>query len=75
MNVTKKALKEEVVFVEVDKRYSWCSCGLSQNQPFCDGTHKEKGESLPVRMWFDRDQKIFFSRENGKLQLRTEEKN
>lgn len=20
--------------------YSWCSCGLSRNQPFCDGSHK-----------------------------------
>ena len=29
---------------EVDLRdgqkYFWCSCGLSQNQPFCDGAHK-----------------------------------
>ncbi len=21
------------------KNYAWCSCGLSQNQPFCDGKH------------------------------------
>jgi CDGSH-type Zn-finger protein len=21
--------------------YAWCSCGLSQKQPFCDGSHKE----------------------------------
>ncbi len=20
--------------------YYWCSCGQSQNQPFCDGAHK-----------------------------------
>ncbi len=20
--------------------YAWCSCGLSKNQPFCDGAHK-----------------------------------
>jgi CDGSH-type Zn-finger protein len=20
--------------------YSWCACGLSKNQPFCDGSHK-----------------------------------
>jgi CDGSH-type Zn-finger protein len=20
--------------------YSWCACGRSKNQPFCDGTHK-----------------------------------
>lgn len=29
--------------VEVKKgqKYFWCSCGLSKNQPFCDGAHKE----------------------------------
>ncbi|XP_045622292.1 CDGSH iron-sulfur domain-containing protein 3, mitochondrial [Procambarus clarkii] len=21
------------------KRYLWCACGYSKNQPFCDGTH------------------------------------
>ena len=26
--------------VEAGKKYFWCSCGLSQNQPFCDGAHK-----------------------------------
>ncbi len=20
--------------------YSWCACGLSKKQPFCDGSHK-----------------------------------
>ena len=28
------------VKVEKDKTYSWCSCGLSKKQPFCDGSHK-----------------------------------
>jgi len=26
--------------VEAGKKYSWCSCGLSSKQPFCDGAHK-----------------------------------
>ena len=26
--------------LEKGKRYHWCSCGLSDNQPFCDGSHK-----------------------------------
>jgi len=21
-------------------KYAWCSCGLSDNQPYCNGTHK-----------------------------------
>lgn len=28
-----------MVEVEEGKRYFWCSCGKSQNQPFCDGSH------------------------------------
>jgi CDGSH-type Zn-finger protein/mannose-6-phosphate isomerase-like protein (cupin superfamily) len=28
--------------------YAWCSCGLSENQPFCDGSHKGTGFE-PVR--------------------------
>ena len=23
--------------------YAWCSCGLSESQPFCDGKHKGTG--------------------------------
>ncbi|HEX6441175.1 MAG TPA: CDGSH iron-sulfur domain-containing protein [Stellaceae bacterium] len=25
--------------VEEGKRYFWCACGRSNNQPFCDGSH------------------------------------
>ncbi|MDI9336877.1 MAG: CDGSH iron-sulfur domain-containing protein [Alphaproteobacteria bacterium] len=28
------------VHLESGKKYAWCSCGLSTNQPFCDGSHK-----------------------------------
>jgi len=27
------------VEVEEGKTYYWCTCGLSKNQPFCDGSH------------------------------------
>jgi len=27
------------VHLEKDKAYLWCQCGMSQNQPFCDGSH------------------------------------
>ena len=34
-----------VVDVEEGKKYFWCACGLSQSQPFCDGSHKATGFS------------------------------
>jgi CDGSH iron-sulfur domain-containing protein 3 len=33
------------VDVEAGKAYFWCACGRSQNQPFCDGSHKGTGLS------------------------------
>ncbi|MEQ9423523.1 MAG: (4Fe-4S)-binding protein [Cyclobacteriaceae bacterium] len=29
-----------VMELQADKKYAWCSCGLSEKQPFCDGSHK-----------------------------------
>jgi len=26
--------------VKAGESYWWCACGLSKNQPFCDGSHK-----------------------------------
>ncbi|MES2252150.1 MAG: CDGSH iron-sulfur domain-containing protein [Pseudomonadota bacterium] len=31
------------VELEAEKTYFWCTCGLSANQPFCDGAHKGSG--------------------------------
>ena len=31
------------VEVEAGKKYWWCSCGQSQKQPYCDGSHKDTG--------------------------------
>ncbi len=28
------------VELESGKNYAWCACGLSSNQPYCDGSHK-----------------------------------
>ena len=29
-----------MVDIEEGKVYAWCSCGLSSEQPFCNGAHK-----------------------------------
>ena len=31
------------VTLEAGKDYWWFACGMSKNQPFCDGTHKGSG--------------------------------
>ena len=36
----KKAYAPIAVELEKDKRYAWCTCSHSSNQPFCDGSHK-----------------------------------
>jgi len=36
-----------VLELEKGKTYAWCSCSLSKNQPFCDGSHKTT-EKRPV---------------------------
>ena len=35
------------VELEAGETYAWCACGQSQNQPFCDGSHKET-DFLPI---------------------------
>ena len=34
------------ITVTKGKLYSWCSCGYSANQPFCDGSHRESDTGL-----------------------------
>lgn len=46
------------VELEAGKTYFWCACGRSQNQPFCDGSHKATGLS-PVRFTAEADRKAF----------------
>lgn len=45
--------------VEAGKRYFWCACGQSSDQPFCDGSHKTTGFT-PVRFEAERDEWVWF---------------
>lgn len=47
------------VEVEAGETYFWCACGLSQSQPFCDGSHKDTGFS-PTRFDAQENEKVFF---------------
>ncbi len=47
------------VEVETGKEYYWCRCGRSQNQPFCDGSHKGTGFQ-PVRYLAEESRTVYF---------------
>lgn len=47
-----------VVEVEEGKTYAWCACGLSANQPFCDGSHRG-GEFTPIRFVAEKSETVF----------------
>ena len=38
--------------------YWWCACGLSEKQPYCDGSHKGTGFS-PVKLQFKEGDKAW----------------
>lgn len=60
MNVAVIASREPFALeVEKDKTYWWCACGLSKNQPFCDGSHKPTS-FVPTKLVAARDEKVWF---------------
>lgn len=56
-----KIAQKEPYAVEVTegKYYSWCSCGLSQTQPFCDNSHSET-DFVPVIWKADATKTAYF---------------
>ena len=47
------------VSVEAGKKYFWCACGRSSNQPFCDGSHSGTGLA-PVPYQATASKTVFF---------------
>ena len=45
--------------VKAGKRYLWCSCGRSKQQPFCDGSHAGTA-FLPIPFKAERDEDVIF---------------
>ncbi len=48
------------VKVKKDKIYFWCVCGLSQKQPFCDGSHKKDGKFKSLKYIAKESKEVFF---------------
>lgn len=48
-----------VVDVEAEKTYWWCACGLSKDQPFCDGSHKQT-DLVPIKYVAERSERLWF---------------
>ena len=48
------------VKVEKGKTYFWCACGLSQKQPFCDGSHKKEGKFKSLKYLAIESKEVFF---------------
>ena len=48
------------VKVEKGKTYSWCTCGLSNKQPFCDGSHKKEGNFKSLKFLAVSDEEVYF---------------
>ena len=44
----------------IDGKEQWfCKCGLSQNQPFCDGSHKDTGIA-PMMYTAEKTEEVWF---------------
>jgi CDGSH-type Zn-finger protein len=52
-----KRFRQEPFEVRVGTESQWiCGCGLSDNLPFCDGTHKTTQDEDPKKLcWYDED--------------------
>ncbi|MGH8221420.1 MAG: CDGSH iron-sulfur domain-containing protein [Woeseiaceae bacterium] len=52
--IVRRTPTEPTKFVIDGKEQWFCKCGLSRNQPYCDGSHKlTKGEEPGKLYWYD----------------------
>ena len=59
-NSTTQKKTPHKVRVEKGKTYFWCACGLSQKQPFCDGSHKKERKFKSLKYFATENKEVFF---------------
>ncbi|NKI27636.1 CDGSH iron-sulfur domain-containing protein [Arenibacter sp. 6A1] len=59
MNDTNQRFSPIAVELEKDKKYSWCTCSHSSNQPLCDGSHRAEKATPPLSFIAEEDKKAF----------------
>ncbi|MFK5855840.1 MAG: CDGSH iron-sulfur domain-containing protein [Bacteroidota bacterium] len=57
MKEPKIAQKSPYVLDAKPGKYYWCTCGLSSNQPFCNGSHKGT-EFVPKQVEITENKKV-----------------
>jgi len=58
MEMPKIVAKRPLVLDLEPGTYHWCACGLSQSQPFCDGSHQGTGFE-PVAFVVETREKVY----------------
>ena len=56
------ACEPAIIKPEPGKVYSWCTCGLTNESPFCDNAHRQI-EGKPyrsIKVKFETDEEVFF---------------
>ncbi|MEA3194459.1 MAG: hypothetical protein QOD26_2792 [Betaproteobacteria bacterium] len=52
--IVKRTPSEPTKYVIDGKEHWFCKCGLSKNQPYCDGSHKMTKTEEPGKLyWYD----------------------
>lgn len=41
------------------RTYAWCTCGHSDNQPFCNGAHNEQQATSNLKFKVEEDKTVF----------------
>lgn len=57
-----KVAERSPIMMEMEPgTYYWCRCGLSSNQPFCDGAHKDT-DFTPIPVKIEEKKQVWWCR-------------